>query len=150
MKSLRSAMKLAKASRLSGEDEETSGTWALDLLRDAAFELENAEGRKHVTEAQKDLVAKRNKCFIRTEPLGKDRYQSWFFNVVHLKDGRIWAEQHYILNDDHSNDSDSGGHSPSLFKSSRTASICAKDNKQEFLSPDDRDQPYGISFLTFA
>jgi len=72
------------------------------LIRDASLELKEAEARKRVTEAQKDLVAKRNKCFTRTEPLGRDRYQSSFFHFDHDKSSRVWAERDLILGNEDS------------------------------------------------
>ncbi len=91
IKALRSAIRLAKSEALCGEDEETGGMWALDSLRDAALELKQAEKRKKVTEAQKDLVAKRNKCFVRTEELGSDRVYNKFWKFGQDLDNRIWV-----------------------------------------------------------
>ena len=100
VKSLRAAMRTAKLARLSGDDEKTNGVWALDLIRDAALELKNAESRKRVTEAQKDLIAKRDKCFIRTEPLGRDSYQSCFYHFDYDQSSRVWTERDFILRSD--------------------------------------------------
>jgi len=97
IKVLRSAVTAAKKAKLSGPDDETGGTWALDLLRDAALELENAKQNKKLIDAQKDLIAKRNKCFIRTEPIGRDRYQNRFWKFDHEEEGSIWAETEYSL-----------------------------------------------------
>jgi len=146
VRTLRTAIKDAKLSRLSGDDEENGGIWALDLMRDASLELKNAEGRKRVTEAQKDLVAKLNKCFIRTEPLGKDRYQSSFVHFDYDKSSRVWAERDFIL---HSQEP-SPNTDAVLLKSAQSSSIGAADKWDDFLNPNKRDQPYGKSFLSFA
>ena len=92
IKALRSAIRLAKNEMLCGEDYDTDGMWSLDLLRDAALELKQAEKRKRVTEAQKDLVAKLNKCFVRTEEIGWDRVYNTFWKFGQDVDGRIWIE----------------------------------------------------------
>ena len=148
VRTLRIAIKEAKLAKLWGDDEETGGVWSLDLVRDASLELKNAEGRKRVTEAQKDLIAKRNKCFIRSEPLGRDRYQSSFVHFDHDKSNRVWAERDFILRSKDSSASNSG--EAVLFKDPQSASIGAPDKVDDFLSLDDRDQPYGKSFLSFA
>ena len=150
VKTLRSAIKSAKLAKLSGDDVETGGIWALDLLRDAALELKNAESRKRVTEAQKDLIAKRNKCFIRTEPLGRDRYGSCFVHFDYDKNSRVWAERDFILRKDHTPLVESNGKSSVLFNSLESVSIGARDMDEDFLTADDRDQPYGGSFLSFT
>ena len=97
IKALRSAIRVAKHAKLSGIDEETEGIWALDLLRDAALELKSAESRKRVIEAQRDLVAKKNKCFIRTEPIGWDRFRNSYWHFENDAGGRVWAEANYVL-----------------------------------------------------
>ena len=146
VRTLRNAIKEAKLARLSGDDEENGGVWALDLIRDASLELKNAEGRKRVTEAQKDLVAKRNKCFIRTEPLGRDRYQSSFIHFDYDKRSRIWSERDYILrNDDFGPSNDTV-----LFRSTQSTSIGVPDKYDDFVNPDDGDQQCRQSFLSFT
>ena len=146
VRTLRNAIKEAKLARLSGDDEKNGGVWALDLIRDASLELKNAEGRKRVTEAQKDLVAKRNKCFIRTEPLGRDRYQSSFFHFDYDKRSRIWSERDYILrNEDFSPSNDTV-----LFRSTQSTSIGVPDKYDDFVNPDDGDQQCRKSFLSFT
>uniref|UniRef100_A0A7S4VAH9 DDT domain-containing protein n=1 Tax=Ditylum brightwellii TaxID=49249 RepID=A0A7S4VAH9_9STRA len=99
VKALRAAIKSAKLAKLTGIDDDTDGVWALDLLRDAALELKTAERRKRVTEAHKDLIAKRNKCFIRTDPLGQDRYRNNFWHFDNDESGRVWVESDYVLKD---------------------------------------------------
>merc|ERR1719356_475656 len=138
VRTLKSAIKKGKASRLYGEDEDNDGVWALDLLRDAALELKNAEGRKRVTEAQKDLVAKRNRCFIRTEPLGKDRFHSSFVHLSGDKECRIWAERDFILHQDSPPRKEAA-----LLMTAESVSIGAPDKSDDYITLDDRDQPYG-------
>jgi hypothetical protein len=99
MKSLRGAIRLAKTAKLFGPDEETNGVYALDIVRDAHMELENAKHLKRVADAQKDLVSKLNKCFIRTEPLGSDRFRNCFWRFENGDQAHIWAEVNPVLND---------------------------------------------------
>jgi len=147
VKALRTAIKTAKVAKLSGDDVETGGIWSLDLLRDAALELKNAESRKRVTEAQKDLVAKRNKCFIRTDPLGRDRYQTCFIHFDYDKSSRVWAERDYILRN---GTPDKNEGAAVLFKTPESVSMGARDRDEDFVSLEDRDKPYGNSFLSFS
>lgn len=145
VRTLRGAIKEAKAARLFGDDEVNGGAFALDLLRDAALELKGAEKRKRVTEAQRDLVAKRDKCFIRTEPLGRDRFHSNFVHLESDKETRVWAERDYILRQEpHANTE------AVLLKAAESASIGAPDKSNDFVNLDDRDQPYGRAFLAFS
>mmetsp|Transcript_18479 Transcript_18479/g.39984 ORF Transcript_18479/g.39984 Transcript_18479/m.39984 type:complete len:1415 (+) Transcript_18479:122-4366(+) len=146
VRTLRTAIKDAKLARLSGDDEANGGVWALDLMRDASLELKNAEGRKRVTEAQKDLVAKLNKCFIRTEPLGRDRYQSSFVHFDYDKSSRVWAERDFIL----CNEDSAPSTEAVLLRSAQSASIGAPEKYDDFMNLDDRNQPCGKSFLSFA
>jgi hypothetical protein len=98
VKSLKTAIKVAKQAKLTGQEYSTGGgIWTVDLLRDAALELKSAERRKRVIEAKKDLVAKMNKCFIRTDPLGQDRFRNSFWHFEN--DGaaaRVWVEAQYV------------------------------------------------------
>ena len=97
IKPLRSAIRIAKQTLLCGEDEETGGMWTLDLLRDAALELKHAEKRKRVTEAQKELIAKRNKCFVRTEVVGKDRAYNKYWHFEHDVGGGVWYDANFKI-----------------------------------------------------
>ncbi len=97
IKPLRSAIRVANQALLSGDDEETGGKWALDLLRDAALELKQAEKRKRVTEAQKELIAKRNKCFVRTEVIGRDRGYNRYWHFEHEDDEGVWFDADFQL-----------------------------------------------------
>lgn len=98
IKVLRTAYTAAKKAKLIGTDDETGGVWAIDLMRDAALEFEKAKQNKRVLDAQKDLVAKRNKCFIRTEPTGRDRFGNRYWMYSKKNDdgddesGRVWVE----------------------------------------------------------
>eukprot|EP00956_Cyclotella_meneghiniana_P035357 scaffold114268_cov37-Cyclotella_meneghiniana.AAC.7 len=147
IKTLRAAIKTAKLARLTDDDLETGGIWALDVLRDAALELKNAESRKRVVEAKKDLIAKRNKCFIRTDPLGEDRYHSSFIHFDYDESNRIWAERDLVLVKDNS---ETNEESAVLLADPKSASICAPDEENDFLSRDDRGTPYEEAFLSFA
>ena len=147
IKTLRAAIKTAKLARLSDDDMETGGIWALDKLRDAALELKTAESRKRVVEAQKDMIAKRNRCFIRTDPLGKDRYQTSFIHFDHDLSNRIWVERDLVLV---KKDSKKQEKMAALLTDPESASICAPDEQEDFLNPDDRSQPHGDAFLSFS
>eukprot|EP00980_Cylindrotheca_fusiformis_P016752 scaffold5048_cov121-Cylindrotheca_fusiformis.AAC.3 len=97
IKSLRAAIRVSKTARLFGKDDDTNGVWALDVVRDAHMELENAKQLKRVADAQKDLVSKLNKCFIRTEPLGCDRFRNRFWRFENSEQGHVWVEVDYVL-----------------------------------------------------
>lgn len=99
VKSLKAAIRAATQAKLSGRDIPTGGVWAVDILRDATLELKSAERRKRVIEAKKDLVAKMNKCFIRTEPIGKDRYRNCFWHFDNDESARVWVESQFILDE---------------------------------------------------
>ena len=134
IKALKTAVKTADNAWLSGHDEETDGVWALDLLRDAKLELSSAEKRKRVTQAQRDLIAKRNKCFVRTEPIGQDKYRNSFWNLDNDDEGRVWVETDYALKavgtsaDDENDDN--------LVESAEGVKIGAEDEEKDFLSDD--------------
>ena len=102
IKSLRGSIRIAKAARLFGRDEHTNGIWALDIVRDAHMELENAKQHKRVADAQKDLISKRNKCFIRTEPLGSDRFGNRFWRFENSEQGHVWSEVDYVIEENSS------------------------------------------------
>jgi hypothetical protein len=97
IKSLRSAIRNAKTAKLFGPDYETNGVWALDVVRDAHMELEEAKQLKKVADAQKDLISKLNKCFTRTEPLGQDRYRNRFWQFESGEKGHVWVEVGYVI-----------------------------------------------------
>lgn len=99
IKSLRGAIRQAKTAKLFFPDDETNGVVALDVVRDAHMELENAKHLKRVADAQKDLVSKMNKCFIRTDPLGTDRFRNAFWRFESSDQPHIWAEVNPVLND---------------------------------------------------
>ena len=103
VKSLRGAIRSAKTAKLFGPDPDTNGVWALDVVRDAHMELENAKQLKRVADAQKDLVSKLNKCFIRTKPLGSDRFRNRFWRFQNTEDCHVWTEVGYTLKEPNSN-----------------------------------------------
>ena len=96
IKALRNAFVCAKKAKLMGNDDVRGGIWVLDTLRTAGLELEKAKQNKRVFDAQKDLVAKMNRCFIRTEPLGYDCHGNrfWSFKTNDASDERmhVWTE----------------------------------------------------------
>jgi hypothetical protein len=105
IKSLRAGIRVAKSSKLFGKEDTGNGIWALNLVRDAHMELETAKQLKRVADAQKDLIVKRNKCFIRTEPLGSDRFRNrfWKFETDH-----VWTEVDYIISSSEQNETKDG------------------------------------------
>ncbi|CAJ1925855.1 unnamed protein product [Cylindrotheca closterium] len=109
IKSLRAAIRSAKTARLFGKDDDTNGVWSLDIVRDAHMELENAKQLKRVADAQKDLVSKRNRCFIRTEPLGSDRFRNRFWTFENSEQGHIFTEVDHVLEEENKNLSNESG-----------------------------------------
>mmetsp|Transcript_17106 Transcript_17106/g.41625 ORF Transcript_17106/g.41625 Transcript_17106/m.41625 type:complete len:1521 (+) Transcript_17106:233-4795(+) len=103
IKSLRAAIRIAKTARLFGKDDDTNGVWSLDIVRDAHMELENAKQLKRVADAQKDLVSKRNRCFIRTEPLGSDRFRNRFWTFENSEQGHVFTEVDHVLEEENKN-----------------------------------------------
>ena len=63
IKVLRSVVTASKKAKLMGAHDDAWGSRALDLLRDDALELKSVKQDKKLIYAQKDTVAKRNKCF---------------------------------------------------------------------------------------
>lgn len=100
IKVLKSALRTAKQAKLTGEDETSGGVWALDLMRDAALELDKAKQQKRVADARKDLVAKRNRCFIRNVPLGQDRFRNRFWHFDRDNHSNFWVEADYVMEED--------------------------------------------------
>lgn len=146
IRALRNAIKEAKLANLCGENQKDGGVWVLDLIRDASLELKIAESRKRVNDAQKDLIAKRDKCFLRSEPLGRDRYNSSFFHFDYDKDGRIWSERQYIIH----NEASAPSNDAELFLGTQSISVGAPDTYDDFVNCDDPDQSCVKSFLTFT
>ncbi|KAL3934923.1 MAG: hypothetical protein SGBAC_009456, partial [Bacillariaceae sp.] len=103
IKSLRAAIRVSKTARLFGKDDDTNGIWSLDIVRDAHMELETAKQLKRVADAQKDLVSKRNRCFIRTEPLGSDRFRNRFWTFENGEQGQIFTEVDHVLEEENKN-----------------------------------------------
>lgn len=139
---LRAAFNVAKKAKLMGTDDETGGVWAVDLMRDAGLELEKAKQNKRVLDAQKDLLAKRNKCFIRTEPMGQDRSGNRFWILSKKndsgndEDSRIWTETEFSIRQA---DDISGTSAPGYLDLSSDAafvSVGAADVEEDFLPRD--------------
>eukprot|EP00551_Chaetoceros_affinis_P012548 CAMPEP_0203679712 /NCGR_PEP_ID=MMETSP0090-20130426/36666_1 /ASSEMBLY_ACC=CAM_ASM_001088 /TAXON_ID=426623 /ORGANISM="Chaetoceros affinis, Strain CCMP159" /LENGTH=1444 /DNA_ID=CAMNT_0050547455 /DNA_START=38 /DNA_END=4369 /DNA_ORIENTATION=- len=139
IKALRSAIRIAKNELLCGTSEGSSGMWTLDLLRDASLELKQAEKRKRVTDAQKDLIAKRNKCFVRTEELGSDRAHNKFWKFGQDIDGRIWLEADLILPSVRNSENQSEDSIPILYSDSQSAKIGALDEEHDFCPEEDEN-----------
>ena len=135
IKVLRNGVTAAKKAKLTGPDDETGGTWALDLLRDAALQLENAKQNKKLIDAQKDLIAKRNKCFIRTEPFGRDRFGNRFWTFAHEEDGNIWAEAEYSLKDNGDDYEPPPGYADTVRDGSAII-VGAQDREDDFVDED--------------
>jgi Williams-Beuren syndrome DDT (WSD), D-TOX E motif len=138
IKVLKSAIREAKLARLTGEDETSGGVWVLDLMRDAVLELENAKKHKRVADAQKDLVAKRNKCFIRNMPIGQDRFRNRFWHFDKDDHSHFWAEANYVVNDD---ESKPDGAKPvgflDLARPSESVFIGATDEEEDLIGKND-------------
>jgi hypothetical protein len=132
IKSLRAAIRIAKTARLFGPDEETNGVWALDVVRDAHMELENAKQLKRVADAQKDLVTKLNKCFIRTEPLGSDRFKNRLWHFENTEQCHVWAEVNPVLTESNSQLSNQPGYLELVLDASQV-SIGAEDIEEDFI-----------------
>jgi hypothetical protein len=148
VKSLKAAIRVAKQAKLCGHDESTDGVWTIDLLRDAALELRSAERRKRVIEAKKDLVAKMNKCFIRTEVLGQDRFRNSFWHFENDGSARVWVEAQYLLENGSSNAKQSEGY-VSLVKPLNSISIGAEEKECDLLEAG-ADSDTKQSFLGFS
>ena len=147
IKTLRSAIRVAKQAKLTGTDEETEGVWALDLLRDAALELKSAESRKRVIEAQKDLVAKRNRCFIRTEPIGRDRFRNSYWHFDNDAGGRVWAEADLVLKNGSVSDHQKLGRYVGLLKDADEIVVGAEEMEDDLIDLDNSSDEKFIRFI---
>ncbi len=136
MKVLRSAIASAKKAKLTGPDDETGGIWAVDIMRDAALELDKAKQNKRVFDAQKDLIAKRNKCFIRCEPVGQDRFGNCFWTFNAEEAGHIWVETEYNLVNDQLEESETPGF-VNLKRVGSDIMVGAEDMESDFITSDD-------------
>lgn len=141
IKVLRSAIAAAKKAQLCGSDDATGGMWALDLMRDAALEYDNAKQNKRVLDAQRDLVAKRNKCFIRTEPMGYDRYRNRFWEFDHDEDGHVWAEVEFSVSDRVADDKKPPPGFLDLVKNKSMVECGARDMEEDLMGKDDAENP---------
>lgn len=151
IKALRAAIRLAKQADLCGDEEETGGMWAHDLLRDAALELKAAEGRKRIVEAQKDLVAKRNKCFIRTDPMGRDRFRNRFWQFDNSESGHVWAEVDYVLKESDGDEtmSDPNSRYVNLLANSSSVALGAEEKEEDFVKPNQSEEDTS-AFVRFS
>jgi hypothetical protein len=139
IKVLRAAVTAGKKAKLSGSDEETGGVWAVDCMRDAALELDLAKSNKRVQDAQRDLVMKRNKCFIRTEPMGLDRFGSRFWSFDADEDGHLWVDAEYRLNDILNTQAQQGF--VNLARKSSDIACSARDNEEDLMGSSDGEDP---------
>jgi hypothetical protein len=131
IKSLRGAIRTAKSAKLFGPDEETNGVWSLDIVRDAHMELENAKQLKRVADAQKDLVSKLKKCFIRTEPRGYDRFRNRFWCFEGGDQSHVWTEVNFAL----------AGSNPKLSNEQGFIEVVS-DAKNVFVGPSDFEEDF--------
>jgi len=149
IKVLRTAYNAAKKAKLVGTDDETGGVWAVDLVRDAALELENAKQNKRVLDAQKDLVAKRNKCFIRTDPIGRDRFGNRFWmlskrNESDEESDHVWIETELSLKDDSKPSAKPPPGFLDLARDPRSVSFGAKDMEEDFVEQAEDKQKFRL------
>lgn len=133
IKVLRSAITAAKKAVLTGSDDETGGVWAVDLMRDAALELDSAKQNKRVADAQRDLVAKRNRCFIRSEPLGSDRFRNRFWTFGNDEPGHVWVETEFSLKSASQTASKPPPGFLSLSRDAEAITVGAKDMEEDLL-----------------
>jgi hypothetical protein len=141
IKVLKAAYSFAKKAKLFGPDDETGGIWAVDKIRDAALELETAKQSKRLLDAQKDLLAKRNKCFIRSEPMGRDRFGNRFWEFSKRDDlpqeaGRVWVETELTLRSDMNSESRAVPGFLDLDRDPDSIVIGAPDMEEDFLPSD--------------
>jgi hypothetical protein len=143
IKVLRSALAVAKKAKLTGPDDETGGEWAVDLMRDAALELEKAKQNKRVVDARKDLVAKRNKCFIRCDPLGEDRFGNHFWSFNCDTGGHIWAETEYSVRNNTEEPASKQQHGfLDLWRDGPSLVVGAKDMESDFIGSNDENSMF--------
>lgn len=146
IKSLRAAIRIAKTARLFGPDEYSNGVWALDLVRDAHMELENAKQLKRVADAQKDLVTKLARCFTRTDPLGADRFRNLLWRFENTEQCHVWAEVNPVLLGADANLKNEEGYLQ-VVSNVAQVSIGAPDIEEDF---EPRDAADAASFLRFS
>lgn len=146
IKSLRAAIRTAKSARLFGPDEYSNGVWALDVVRDAHMELENAKQLKRVADAQKDLITKLNRCFTRTEPLGMDRFRNRLWRFENTEQCQVWAEVNPVLAEADSKLSNQDGYLQIVSDIAHVA-IGAPDIEEDFQP---RDPEEALFFARFS
>jgi hypothetical protein len=146
IKSLRAAIRIAKGARLFGLDEYSNGVWTLDLVRDAHMELEEAKQLKRVADAQKDLITKLTRCFIRTQPLGMDRFRNRLWRFENTEQGHVWAEVNPVLQEANSQLSNQDGFLK-IVSNVPQVSVGAADIEEDFLP---REAAAAESFARFS
>eukprot|EP00934_Nitzschia_sp_Nitz4_P006132 Nitzschia sp. Nitz4//scaffold203_size38902//11815//16567//NITZ4_007659-RA/size38902-augustus-gene-0.48-mRNA-1//-1//CDS//3329541421//6122//frame0 len=144
IKSLRAAIRIAKTARLFGPNEVTNGVWALDVVRDAHMELENAKQLKRVADAQKDLVTKLNRCFTRTMPLGVDRFRNRFWKFENTDQCHVWAEVTPLIGENSADMANQYGFMPVVAKK-EDVTVGATDIEDDFVPTD-----HASDFLRFS
>jgi predicted metal-binding transcription factor (methanogenesis marker protein 9) len=147
IKSLRNAIRISKTAKLFGFDGQTNGVWTLDAVRDAHIELFDAKQLKRVADAQKELISKLNKCFIRTEPIGRDRFRNRFWRFDMSEHGHIWVETDYLV-DETPNDTPAPAGFVDLKSSVEVISIGAADIEEDFGPMNEND--YMEEFRKFS
>jgi hypothetical protein len=94
LKELKNAIKYATDSYCVGKKVggETEVTYYLDSLRDAIVAQNNAEKRIKKQEGIKNLLLEKERCFVRTASLGRDRNHRTFWCLSHDRP-RVWVEE---------------------------------------------------------
>lgn len=135
IKSLRSAIRIAKTAQLTGPDPFTNGVWALDAVRDAYMELENAKQLKRVADAQQDLVTKLARSFTRTEPLGSDRFRNRLWRFENSEQCHVWCEINPAIKEANAGLTNQDGFLP-IVASASEVTIGAADIEEDFKPKD--------------
>jgi hypothetical protein len=150
VKALKAAIKTAKLAILTDTDEDSGIMWTLDLLRDAHLELKRAEQRKRVIEAQKALVMKRNKCFVRTEQIGKDRMFNKYWQFDYDENLSLWFETEFQIQTKQEKSLDHSIDTNPLEININEAIIGAKDEEMDIVRPELLGKVEYDQFLSFS
>ena len=95
LKELKNAIKYATDSYCVGKkagNGEAEVTYYLDSLRDAIVAQNSAEKRIKKQEGLKNLILEKERCFVRTASLGRDRNHRTFWCLNHDRP-RVWVEE---------------------------------------------------------